>query len=187
MMRFAIALFALASLATATPAVADDAALWRALAGGGHVAIMRHATAPGVGDPANFQLGDCATQRNLNEAGRAEARAIGARFRAAGVAVARVATSQWCRARDTATGLGLGPVAEDARLNSFFESADRPAEIAKSRAALADAPAAGPIWVLVTHQVNVTALTGVYPASGEIVVAKTASDGAVTVVGTIKP
>lgn len=178
-----------ALLSAAAPALADDAALWRALAGGGHVAIMRHATAPGTGDPQNFKLDDCATQRNLSEAGRAEARAIGDRFRAEGVKVGKVVTSQWCRARDTATLLGLGPVTEDARINSFFDSPDRASGLsaaAASTAALAETPRSGPVTVFVTHQVNVTAATGVYPASGEIVVAKP-TDAGLEVLGSIKP
>ncbi|MDR4305804.1 histidine phosphatase family protein [Chelatococcus sambhunathii] len=185
MIRLAAALLCLFS----APAFADDAALWRALAAGGHAAIMRHATAPGVGDPAGFKLGDCATQRNLSEEGRAEARALGDRFRKEGVAVGRVATSQWCRCRDTAVEMALGEVVEDPRLNSFFGS-DREATrkaVDGVKAALAETPRAGPIAVLVTHQVNVTATTGVYPASGEIVVVRLNESGAAEVVGTLKP
>ncbi|MGA0532146.1 histidine phosphatase family protein [Hansschlegelia sp. KR7-227] len=178
---------ALASLGLfASAAKADDAALWRALAGGGHVALIRHATAPGIGDPASFKLEDCSTQRNLSAEGRAEARAIGERFRKAGVPVARVATSQWCRARDTATEMAIGPVVEDPRLNSFFQSADQAKAIAASRVAALESPRSGPIAVLVTHQVNVTALTDVYPKSGEIVVVKLGADGLETI-GSIKP
>lgn len=179
---------ALIAVLIASSARADDAALWRALASGGHVALMRHASAPGVGDPPGFRLGDCATQRNLSEAGRAEARAIGERFRANGVTVAKVATSQWCRARDTATEMAIGPVVEEPRVNSFFGE-DRAATqqaVSAAQAAVREAPASGPITVFVSHQVNVTALTGVYPASGEIVVAKLGG-GALEVVGTLKP
>lgn len=69
----------LASLLAAAPVLAADA-LWAALRGGGHVALMRHATAPGVGDPDGFKVEDCATQRNLSAVGRDEARRIGERF-----------------------------------------------------------------------------------------------------------
>lgn len=181
-------LIAILAVVAATSARADDAALWRALASGGHVALMRHATAPGVGDPPNFRLGDCATQRNLSEAGRAEARAIGERFRANGVKVGRVATSEWCRARDTATGMAIGPVIDEPRINSFFgeDRASTLQAVSASEAAVKEAPASGPITVFVSHQVNITALTGVYPASGEIVVAKVAG-GTLQVVGTLKP
>jgi hypothetical protein len=67
-------------LFAATPAYADEAAAWAALREGGHIILMRHATTTsGVGDPPNFRLNDCATQRLLSDAGRAQAKAIGAR------------------------------------------------------------------------------------------------------------
>lgn len=180
--------FAMIAAMVATSAHADEADLWKALAGGGHVALMRHATAPGVGDPPNIRLGDCSTQRNLSEAGRAEARALGDRFRKNGVAVGKVATSQWCRARDTATAMAIGPVVEDPRLNSFFAdaAAGQAKAIAATKAAVAEAPREGPVTVFVTHQVNVTALTGVFPASGEVVVARP-GEGGLEVVGSIRP
>ena len=91
----------------------------------GIVAILRHAVAPGTGDPANFALDDCATQRNLGAQGREQARKIGAAIRAAGATVDRVLTSQWCRCRDTARYLDLGPVEDLPALNSFFRNRDR--------------------------------------------------------------
>ena len=139
------------------------------LAEGGHLGIMRHAIAPGTGDPPGFRLGECATQRNLSEDGRAQARAIGARLRAAGIAGARVLTSQWCRARETAALLGLAPPQDLPLLNSFFaERGEGPGRTAALRAWIAAAPP-GPPLLLVSHQVNITALTGVFPAPGEIV------------------
>ena len=168
---------------------ADDA-LWAALRGGGHVALMRHATAPGVGDPEGFRLGDCSTQRNLSSAGRDEARRIGERFRQQGMAVARVHSSQWCRCLETAQLLGLGEVTAFPGLNSFFRDGAREAaqtaavrELIKASAARPTAHA-GPL-VLVTHQVNITALSGVYPASGEIVVLRVDGE-ALTVVGRLR-
>jgi len=71
--------------------------------------LIRHATAPGTGDPPGFRSGDCVTQHNLSKAGRAQARGIGAMLRAAGARPAQIGTSQWCRCRDTATLLGPGP------------------------------------------------------------------------------
>ena len=88
----------------------------------GIVAILRHAFAPGTGDPATFALDDCITQRNLDAQGREQARKIGAAIRAAGVNVDRVLTSQWCRCRDTARFLDLRPVEDLPALNSFFRN-----------------------------------------------------------------
>ena len=84
----------------ALPVLAND---WDALREPGAVAIMRHALAPGGGDPAGFDVTDCATQRNLDDRGRDQARAIGAALRERGFTFGRVLTSQWCRCRDTAT------------------------------------------------------------------------------------
>jgi len=176
----------LAFLATPLSASADEA-LWRELAEGGPVVLMRHALAPGVGDPAEFRLGDCATQRNLDAEGRAQARAIGERFRAHGIERARVYSSQWCRCLETARLLGLGEVVAAPTLNSFFR--DRAAKAERGAGALAliasEVEAGDGPLVLVTHQVNITALTGVFPASGELILVRAAAEG-IEVVGRIR-
>ncbi len=144
--------------------------------------LMRHAIAPGTGDPAGFTLGDCSTQRNLSDEGRAQARRIGDRLREAGVAIDVVLASQWCRSSETAELLEFGPAMAAPELNSFF--ADRGKGAAQTdalKARLAELDAAGRKAMLVSHQVNITALTGVYPASGEIVVIALGEDGDVTV------
>jgi phosphohistidine phosphatase SixA len=164
------AVLAAALLVAAAPGRADEA-LWAALADGGHVALMRHAEAPGTGDPENFRLEDCSTQRNLDEAGREQARRTGEAFRDHGVAIGRVLSSRWCRCLETAELLELGNVEPFAPLDSFFGDRGRgPDQTAAVRALLADADAEGPSLVMVTHQVNITALTGIFPRSGEIVV-----------------
>ncbi|GAB4374615.1 MAG: hypothetical protein Kow00114_37320 [Kiloniellaceae bacterium] len=178
-----IALFALA-LAAALPSngAAAAEALQRLAEPRTH-AILRHAIAPGTGDPPGFTLGDCATQRNLDERGRAQARAIGAAFRDAGVKVDRVLTSQWCRSAETAALLGLGAVSEEPALNSFFaDRSSEPEQTAAIRRLLAALPAEETA-VLVSHQVNITALTGIYPRSGEVVILRVTPDGAVEAVG----
>lgn len=169
----ALAATLVAALAVAPPASGQDrdAAALAAFAQGGRVLLIRHAEAPGVGDPPGFRLDDCTTQRNLDERGRAQARRIGERLRAAGVKDVVVLTSRWCRARDTAALLALGPVEDFEPLDSFFAAADRaqPSTEALARA-IADLPLDGAPVVMVTHQVNITALTRVVPASGEAVI-----------------
>jgi len=168
------------------PATAESAEAWAALKAPGTVAVMRHALAPGTGDPADFTLGDCTTQRNLNAAGRRQARAIGAAFRDHGVEVDKVLTSQWCRCQDTARLLDLAPVETFPALNSFFEDRSTAnAQTEELRRFLAEQPERRKL-VLVTHQVNITALTGVFPASGEVVVIEVADDGEVTVRGRVR-
>lgn len=159
----------------ARPARAAEAA--RLLAEGGHLGIMRHAIAPGTGDPPGFRLGACDTQRNLSDEGRAQARRIGDRLRAAGVVHARVLTSQWCRAQETAALLGFGPPEDLALLNSFFaERGEGAGRTAALRAWIAAAPLDRPV-VLVSHQVNITALTDVFPAPGEMLVLRRTGGG----------
>lgn len=160
----ALAVFALA--ACAQDAQAD---LPLRLDGQGIVVVMRHALAPGIGDPTNFSPADCGTQRNLSAAGRAQAVRIGAALRRAGLRDARVYSSPWCRCLDTATGLGFGAVTPLPLLGSFFEEPQLGRERTRDlRTWIATAPD-GPL-ILVTHQVNITALSGIVPASGEAAV-----------------
>ncbi|MBI2081776.1 MAG: histidine phosphatase family protein [candidate division NC10 bacterium] len=172
-------------LGTSPPAAADEA-LWALLTGGGQVLVIRHATAPGVGDPAGFRLDDCATQRNLSAAGREEARRLGAALRARGVPIGRVLSSQWCRCLETAR-LAFGTAEPWAPLNSFFNERQRgPAQTEEVRALVAKAPAGGNL-VLVSHQVNIAALTGQYPASGEVIVLTPQGEGIFRVAGRLPP
>ena len=167
---FLLAAFALLSTAQASAAMNEDA-LWTALASGGHVAIMRHALAPGTGDPASFQLDDCSTQRNLDDVGREQARRTGTAFRDRNVQIGQVFSSLWCRCLDTAELLEIGTVTPLPALNSFFR--DRglgPSQTAELRRLLAELEPRGPSHIMVTHQVNITALTDIFPRSGEIVV-----------------
>ena len=162
-----------------------DLALWNALKLPGHVALMRHAIAPGTGDPSVFKLEDCRTQRNLSEEGRDQARKIGARFSAHGITRPRIFSSQWCRCRETAELMNLSTVKDLPILNSFFQRyADRERQTQGLVKWLASQSLDGPL-VLVTHQVNITALTNIYPSSGEIVVIHRSNKGNISVIGSI--
>jgi phosphohistidine phosphatase SixA len=157
--------------ATATAADRADPAL-AALRSGGHVLVLRHAaTVPGVGDPPGFRLGDCATQRNLSEAGRRDAEALGKALAAAGVEIGAVLSSRWCRCLDTAR-LAFGRVEPWAPLDSFFaDRATAAAQTADVRARIAAWRGPGTL-VLVTHMVNIAALDGDNVGTGEAVVFK---------------
>ena len=151
-------------LFAATPAYADEAAAWAALREGGHIILMRHATTtPGVGDPPNFRLNDCATQRLLSDTGRAQAKAIGAALRERGVRADRVLSSAWCRCIDTAELMGLGPVEVFEPLNSFFATGDAEARQTEAVKKFIRGWKGPGTLILVTHQVNVTALTDDFP------------------------
>ena len=180
----AIALIVVGALSGTQQTAADDTeTLWAAIRAGTAFVLMRHARAPGTGDPANFDVNDCATQRNLSEDGRRQAVEIGARFRHHGVARAAVYSSAWCRCRETAELLGLGAVESLPALNSFFGRWDRrDPQTAATLAWLAAYEGDGPL-VLVAHQVNIRALTGAGTQSGEMVVARRAPDGKIVVLG----
>jgi phosphohistidine phosphatase SixA len=174
-MRWLVLVFVLTSGA----AMAND---WDAFSEPGAIGLMRHALAPGTGDPPNMTVGDCATQRNLDDRGRAQARAIGAALRERGIGFDVVFTSQWCRTRETADLLDLGPVVEVPALNSFFrDRSTRDRQTAETRALVSETD--GRLF-LVTHQVNISALTGQSTRSGEVLVIRMANDG-VEVLGRI--
>lgn len=155
---------------------------WTRLKQPGVIVLFRHANAPGTGDPPGFVLGDCSTQRNLDEQGRAEARAIGEAFRERLIQVGGVLSSQWCRARETAELAFPGQVKEVAAFNSFFgDRSAEPETTAAARAILAGWQGPG-VLVVVTHQVNITALTGIAPRPGEGIVVRM-RDGTAEVLG----
>ena len=165
MRRREIAGLALLPWMGATAAVDD--AFSTALRQGGCVVLFRHArTVPGIGDPAGFRLDTCSGQRNLNDAGRAQARRIGEWFSERQLRPRAVRSSAWCRCKDTAQ-LAFGSVEVWPPLNSTFDdSALSPAATAKLRDALRALPPSGfEVWV--THQVNITALTGDFASMGE--------------------
>lgn len=168
------------------PSVAGEAVAWKGLRSGGHVALVRHALAPGTGDPAAFTLDDCSTQRNLSDAGRAQAARIGARFRAKGIKTAQVFSSEWCRCLETAELLGLGPVKAMPILNSFYERRENQDRQTRALEAWVAGQNFDRPVVLVTHQVNITALTGAFATSGEMVVIRRSESGGITVVGMIE-
>jgi len=164
------AMLALTSGPAAAGATLDENAAWQALKEGKALLVLRHALAPGFGDPESFQLEDCSTQRNLNAEGRRQARAWKP-FRAArGINEARVFSSQWCRCLDTANGMDMGPVTEWPSLNSFFQGRGDGSLQTQQTVKQVSAMAPGKPVIMVSHQVNITALADVYPSSNEGVI-----------------
>ena len=136
----------------------------------GTVIFIRHALAPGHGDPRNFDIRDCHTQRNLDEIGRRQARAIGKSIAAAKLNLAGIYSSQWCRCLETALLLDLGAVIPFDGLNSFYQNhAPRDATLAKLKSKLDNLPHDGEPVIMVTHYVTIQALTNIGVSSGEAV------------------
>jgi broad specificity phosphatase PhoE len=182
-----VALLALVALAAATPARADDGErLWTLLAGGGQVVMIRHAiTTPGVGDPPNMRLGDCASQRNLTDEGRAHARRVGEAFRGRRIPVARVLTSPWCRCLETAKlAFGTFGAAETwAPLGNLYGRSElRDDQVKAMKATLGERRTGGNL-VLVSHGSTISAVTGINPDTAEMVIVTPQGDGGFVVAG----
>jgi len=173
---------ALAAL-TARAAQASDTLAAR-LREGGVVIAFRHALAPGTFDPPGFKLGDCATQRNLDDEGRAQARRIGQWFTERRLVPAAVRSSPWCRCVDTAT-LAFGRADSWPALGSPHGVAEttRSTQLDELRRALAQAATRrGRFEAWVTHQFVLRDLTGESTASGEALLLAAEARGSVRIV-----
>src|SRR5210317_2123048 len=127
-----------------------------------NVMFMRHALAPGYGDPSHFDVNDCSTQRNLDATGRAQAESLGRVLRKHQINFTEVKSSQWCRCQETARLLNVGKVLSFTGLNSFFEEhADREQTLRNLKRYL-DSLKQDELVFLVTHQVVISAVTGIY-------------------------
>ncbi len=164
------------------------AELWHNLRSGRHVVLIRHAaTVPGIGDPSDFILGACHTQRNLSDAGRKDARRIGAAFRSQKIPVADILSSRWCRCIDTAQ-LAFGRVTPAPMMDSMFndDASARERKMREVRAFLKAYQGEGNL-VLVTHDVNIRALVGASVSQGDMVLATIKPDGSLKMVGILPP
>ena len=162
----------------------DQIGMIERMKAGGHILMIRHALAPGSGDPANFRIGDCSTQRNLDDRGRKQAKAIGDWLRSNGITSARVYSSQWCRCLETAELLELGSVTELPALNSFYElTQDRQPNLKALRKFIAEQPSDGVLVILVTHLVTISAIANEGVSSGEGVLIKLNRDAPYEIVG----
>ena len=174
--RTALAVLAVSTFLAPGAAAADDA--WAALVKGGHVALIRHGNAPPGygGDPPGFKIDDCKTQRNLDEQGREEARALGVAFRDHGVRVDRVLSSPWCRCLDTARLMAVGTVEPSWALVPDRDPS-APVRLRELQELVGTWNGPGTL-VLVTHAFTVRALLGFLPIQGETVVLKPAPGSA---------
>lgn len=178
---------------TSTPATNvsanSETQIWSRLRQGrGYVVIMRHALAPGIGDPVDFRLNDCSTQRNLSDEGRKQAIKTGKAFRGRKIQVSRVLSSQWCRCLETAKLLNLGKVEPFAPINSFFSNYKAQSrQTSQLRQFILNNRNNSGVVVMITHEINITALTSdIYPKSGESVVLRANNQNNIEVVGQIK-
>ena len=189
MKRFRLpTVLALLSCLSLQSAYANELAIWDKLQGTnpkGYVLLLRHTLAPGVGDPENFKLNDCSTQRNLSQVGREDAKSVGDWLKRRDIKIARVESSRWCRAKETAQLLDIGRVRLNPNLDSLFDSQDpaKAIQTVRVKKQIVDWRNKSGLLVLVGHFVNIGAVTGVGVGSGEGVFVKADSKGKITVVG----
>jgi len=186
-LRSALVLSLLLSLSI-QPSYANELLIWdklNASSAKGYVLLLRHSLAPGVGDPENFKLGDCSTQRNLSQEGRNDASEIGAWIKRQKVEIYRVESSRWCRARQSAELLDIGKVKLNKNLNSLFRESNlesHPKTLKTKQQIISHRNKSG-LLVLVGHYVNIAALAGVGVDSGEGVIVKANKNGVIKVLG----
>jgi phosphohistidine phosphatase SixA len=183
----ALALSLLISLSI-QPSYANELLIWdklNASSAKGYVLLLRHSLAPGVGDPENFKLGDCSTQRNLSQEGRDDASEIGAWIKRQKLEIYRVESSRWCRARQSAELLDIGKVKLNKNLDSLFRESNlesHPKTLKTKQQIISHRNKSG-LLVLVGHYVNIAALVGVGVDSGEGVIVKANKNGVIKVLG----
>jgi phosphohistidine phosphatase SixA len=170
----------LASALLALVALPAQASLASDLTDGQHVLLMRHADAPGYGDPSGYQLDQCSTQRNLGERGRKQAVILGQWLSTQGINSANVISSVWCRCVDTAKLLNKGVVTTSPALGSFFDDMSLAKQQTKDlekliQIQLQENPKT-PL-ILVTHHVNIQAYAGKNVNVGDMVLVRVDKNG----------
>ncbi len=158
------------ALAAEQSAAADDP-LWSQLKKGGYVILMRNsAVDEGLGDPKGYKVNDCATQLNLTDKGRAEAKRIGDEFKKRKIPIKQVLTSAFCRTKETAQ-LAFGKADVWEALNSFYDKPERKSEQTRLlHQRLESPPTDGTNLILVTHGYNIVSAVGLNPDPGDMLI-----------------
>lgn len=139
----------------------------------GYLLMIRHAKAPGFGDPSNIKIGDCSTQRNLNNEGRLQASKIGEVLKQNNIQASAIFSSQWCRCLETAKLLDMGEVKELPSLNSFYEKTQNKERHLKALKSFINSQGTNKkLIIMVTHEVTISAISGQYVSSGDGVLLK---------------
>ena len=145
---------------------------WKPAQDGDKIIMIRHALAPGRGDPIGFKIEDCTTQRNLDAIGIKQSINIGKLFKEKKIKIDQVLSSQWCRCKDTAK-YAFKDYKEFSALNSTFSAPYNKKEkqqIRELRNFVKKWNGQGGNLILVTHYVVILAMTGQAPSSGELVI-----------------
>jgi len=173
-----VIIFGALVLSMALPVQANDLA--ENLRSSSYVLLMRHASAPGVGDPPNYKLDDCKTQRNLDTEGRRQAVVVGDWLRKQGIQSANVFSSIWCRCKETAALLNFNGYRVEPSLGSFFDEMAKAPESNRALQRFIDQhlkTKGDRALILVTHHVNILEFSGENVASGDMVLVKVDASG----------
>ena len=173
-----VIIFGALLLSMALPVQANDLA--ENLRSSSYVLLMRHASAPGVGDPPNYKLDDCKTQRNLDTEGRRQAVVVGDWLRKQGIQSANVFSSIWCRCIETAALLNFNGYRVEPSLGSFFDEMAKAPESNRALQRFIDQhlkTKGDRALILVTHHVNILEFSGENVASGDMVLVKVDASG----------
>ena len=180
LLRFFLIIF----ISLTSPVKADlNKKLINQLEEGGKLIFIRHAYAPGSGDPDNFNLNDCSTQRNLSKEGQRQAEYIGEFFKNNKVKIDKVLSSEWCRCKETAK-IAFKNFSTNSFLNSFYSSkfAKNKDKQVKALKEYIKKFKSDKNLVLVTHYVLISEILNYGPSSGEIVV----SDRNLNIIGSLE-
>ncbi len=158
-------------MAVRVDAASATEAAWALISGGGYTILLTNADAPGIGDPPYFELDDCSTQRNLSDRGRQQSRRWGVKFATRSISISRLYSSRWCRALDTAANAFRSPAVEPLAALDLIQNGDGDVDAKIEGVMEVIRNFRGPgNQVMVTHDVNVEALTGVTPRTGEALI-----------------
>ena len=135
-----------------------------------NIIFLRHSIAPGFGDPDDFNLNNCNTQRNLNEEGILQSKNIGAYFKSNDIRFSEVLSSEWCRCKDTVNEMKIGKWKTFSGLNSFFQGYSNKDQVLKKLNKKLSSTTNDELVLMVTHQVVISNITGIAPPNGGIVI-----------------
>lgn len=178
MMNFKKILLAIFILLSSITTQASD--LSNALESPDYILLMRHTLAPGFGDPPNYTLTDCNSQRNLSLEGQSQAITIGNWLKKKGIKQALLYSSPWCRCKDTARLLDLGEFKIEFSLASFFDEMQKAKESTQALQSFISEQLkikGNKALILVTHHVNIYEYMGENISPGDMVLAKVNSAG----------
>ena len=171
----------LLSITSFFPAFANEQKVIKDLKEGGKLILIRHSEAPGTGDPANFNLSDCKTQRNLSAEGIEQAKRLGEFFKKNNISFEKVYSSEYCRCKDTARN-AFKDFEIFSGLNSTFADPSKTPAYMKKTKEFIEKLDKNKNYIFVAHHTTIEGLTSTFAGSGEMIIV----DRSYKVIGTFK-